>query len=232
MITLPLFITESNRIRMAFFCGLAFLFGYSIPNHFHYFIPQQLPLTEYDRAVPFLPWTIFVYTSEYVFFATAYFMLSDEVNRNRYIWSYFGVLLVGSIFFFFYPTTYPRGDYPLPTDIHPLTFAVFNWLRSVDDPSNCFPSMHVTCCFITAFSFLPETERRWKFWLYFIWAIAIAASTLPTKQHYLADVIGGGILSVVGYWVFFKKVKYIPVAEYSQRVRHVSRQLIESWRTE
>jgi membrane-associated phospholipid phosphatase len=217
--TLPLFIHRNNYIFMALLCGLAFFFGYEVPNHFHLYPPQQLRLTEFDRWVPFMPWSVLVYTSEYFLFATAYFALDDDENRNRYIWAYFGVLAVGAVFFVFFPTTYPRAEFPLPTNINPFIYSVFNSLRRFDDPSNCFPSMHVTCCYITAFAFLPRNESRKKFWIYFIWATLISASTLPTKQHYLADVMGGLVLSISGYWVFFKKVRYVPLSEYTARFR-------------
>ena len=208
---LPLFIHKNNRVLMALLCGVAFFFGYSVPNHFHLFPPQQLHLTALDRAVPLMPWTIFVYTSEYWLFISAYFLFRDELTRNKYIWSYFGVLFFGALFFVFFPTTYPRGDYPLPTDIHPFVYRIFQAVREADDPSNCFPSMHVTCCFLTAFAFLAKKESRVNFWIYFIWSTVIAMSTLPTKQHYIVDVMGGLALSISGYWVFFRKVKYVPL---------------------
>lgn len=208
--TLPLFIHKNNRVLMALFCGVAFFFGYSIPNHYHIFPPVQLPLTALDRAVPLMPWTIFVYMSEYVLFISAYFTFRDELTRNKYIWAYFGVLTVGAVFFIFFPTTYPRHDYPLPLDMNPFIYRAFAALREADDPSNCFPSMHVTCCFLTAYAFLEKTESRRSFWIYFAWATVIALSTLPTKQHYIVDVMSGLALSACGYWVFFKKAKYVP----------------------
>ncbi|MBI3541893.1 MAG: phosphatase PAP2 family protein [Deltaproteobacteria bacterium] len=213
MMTLPLFITKDNRVSMALLCGVAFFFGYSLPNHYHLFPPQQLPLTPLDRAIPLMPWTILVYTSEYYLFVSAYFLFREELTRNKYIWSYFGVLFLGALFFIFFPTTYPRADWPLPTDTHPLIYRIFSSLREADDPSNCFPSMHVTCCYITAYAFLHKGESRWHFWIYFLWSTAIAMSTLPTKQHYIVDVIGGLTLSAAGYWFFFKKIRYVPLNE-------------------
>lgn len=221
--TLPLFITKNNRVSMALLCAVAFFFGYTIPNHFHLFPPQYLPLTETDRAIPFLPWSVLVYTSEYLFFAFGYIAFKDDYNRNRYIWSYFGVLLVGALVFIFFPTTYPRGDFPLPNGMNSFTMLVFSALREIDDPSNCFPSMHVTCCYLTAFAFLPKTESRVTFWFFLIWATLISASTLPTKQHYIADVLGGLVLSGAGYWVFFKKVKYISMQEYLDAIKEFFR---------
>lgn len=217
--TLPLFINKHNRVLMALLCGVAFFFGYSIPNHYHLFVPQQLPLTEFERSIPLMPWTILIYTSEYWLFISAYFLFKEDLTRNKYIWGYLGVLTIGAFFFVFYPTTYPRGEYPLPTDINPWIYRAFAALRAADDPSNCFPSMHVTCCFLTAYAFLAKGESRRHFWIYFAWSVLIAWSTLPTKQHYIADIVGGLVLSWFGYWVFFKKAKYVPLTSLIRIVR-------------
>jgi len=208
---------------MAFLCGIAFFLGYTIPNHFHLFEPNLLPLTSWDTAVPFMPWTVFIYTSEYILFVSAYFLFSNEINRNKYIWAYFGVLFTGMLFFVFWPTTYPRGEFPIPPDTHWFTAKVFLTLRTIDNPSNCFPSMHVACCYLTAFAYLPKNESRLKFWIYFIWSTLVGLSTLPTKQHYVVDVVGGILLAVAGYYVFFKKVQYLPAAEYFRRLSFVRR---------
>ena len=229
VVVLPLFIHRDNKALMGVLCAFAFFIAYSIPNHYHLFPPQLLPLTEFDRAVPFMPWTIFIYSSEYLLFILAYIQFESEVNRNRYVWSYMGVLLIGAFFFVFFLTTYPRNDFPLPVGLDPLTYKIFAALRVADDPSNCFPSMHVTCCLLTALSFWSQDEKRWKFWFYFIWAALISASTLPTKQHYVVDIIGGIMVASFGYWFFFKRVKYIPLSEYIDRLRNASREMIEDW---
>jgi hypothetical protein len=36
-------------------------------------------------------------------------------------------------------------------------------------------------------------------------------------------VVAGLALSVAGYWVFFKKVKYVSTAEYAERIRAAGR---------
>ena len=79
--------------------------------------------------------------------------------------------------------------------------------------------MHVACCYLTALSFAPREESRGAFWFYFIWATLVAISTLPTKQHYVADVVSGATLAVVGYWFFFRTVRYIPSQEFVARLR-------------
>lgn len=223
MMTLPLFINRKNIWKMALVSALVFFLGYSIPNHFHLFEPQTLLLTEWDRSIPLMPWTIFVYISEYIFFVCAYFLFRGEETRNKYVWSFFGVTIFAAFIFIFFPTTYPRHDYPVPADTHAIVAYAFQVLRTLDNPSNCFPSMHVTCCLLTAFAFFENTETRPMRLLFLVWSLLITVSTLPTKQHYIVDLIGGLVLASFGYWVFFKKVRYVPLEEYRKQLDSILR---------
>lgn len=212
--TLPLLINKRNRIFIGFLWAAVFVTGYLIPNHFHLSEPKLLPMTWIDLVTPFEPWTVLVYTSEYYMFVLGYLLLSSDYNRDRYMWAFFGVTVISAVVFVFYPTTFPRADYPIPPDTHWFVYRVFSNLRSVDTPSNAFPSMHVCCCYLTVFAFLPREESRWKFWWFLAWTTAVAVSTLTTKQHYLADLIAGLVEAVVGYWIFFKWTRYVPVTDY------------------
>ena len=100
--TLPLFIHKNNRVLMAMFCGVSFFFGYSIPNHHHLYPPQLLHLTALDRAIPLMPWTILIYTSEYWLFISAYFMrmqVADWVQlpAPKLLWFNTGALILSSV---------------------------------------------------------------------------------------------------------------------------------------
>jgi len=63
---------------------------------------------------------------------------------------------------------------------------------------NYFPSLHVTFAFTLAF-FVAEGKNTRQKAICLVWASAVALSTLLTKQHYLLDVAGGLILSVICY---------------------------------
>ncbi len=205
LIKLPLFLTKKNKYAAAaIMYALGYLFYY-LTNHYPYFVEHYLPLTWIDREVPFLPYSVFIYISEYFYFGFVYFLLRNTDNLNKYLYSFFVLQLVSCSIFFLYPTTYPRENFPVPTDLPQWVQSTWTWLRTVDAPGNCFPSLHVSSVFLSAFVFWTDGQKK-LFWIFLVWSTAIALSTLTTKQHYLADIISGLSLAIVMFrWFHFKQ---------------------------
>jgi membrane-associated phospholipid phosphatase len=203
---LPLFLTEKNRHPIVAASALLAALVYMLSNHFHLYPPQLLPLSWVDQATPFLPQTVWMYMSEYVFFLAVYLACEDMTNLNKYLYSIMTLQFVSVIIFTLWPTTYPRELYPLPHHLDAITYSAFDSLRAADSPASCCPSLHVSSVFLSAFIFLDD--RRDKFPFYLIWATLIALSTLTTKQHYVLDVISGLLLAIGMYGFFHKLVPY------------------------
>lgn len=216
--TLPLIISKNNRFLMLAVCGVIFLVGYMIPNHIHFFPPQQLPLTRLEQAIPFWEWTFFIYVSEYFLFVWAFFLFDEWENLNRTAWAFLFASFLAAVVFLLFPTTYPRELFPLMSDPNSFVNFIFFNFRRIDDPSNTFPSLHVSCCFLTALAYLDKRESRKKFYFFFTWAFFISLSTLTTKQHYLIDVVAGLLYAITVYWIFFKKIKYISMDVFLGRI--------------
>ncbi|MCC7441375.1 MAG: phosphatase PAP2 family protein [Bdellovibrionales bacterium] len=204
--TLPLFLTRRNRIPTIAACGVVATLMYLGSNHFHLFEPGLLPMSWVDRTIPFIPWTVWIYTSEFALFFAVLGLSRDLRNTNKYLYAFLGLQTVSVTIFVLWPTTFPRDLYPLPTDIGSWTFALFNNLRTTDTPANCAPSLHVSSCYLSSFVFLEE--RRPLFPWFFAWSTAIAISTLTTKQHYLVDVALGFLFAAIFYWLFYRWMPY------------------------
>ena len=205
--TLPLFVTRGNKyVAGSLMYGLGYSLYY-ITNHYPVNIPQPLPLTWVDQNCPFLPYSVLIYISEYFFFAFVYILLSSYDNINRYLYSFFLLQAVSCFVFVVYPTVYPRELFPISAELPGWLQWTWGWLRMQDAPTNCFPSLHVSSVYLSAFAFLSDRQHK-LFWPFFIWATAIALSTLTTKQHYLADIISGITLSIFFYWWFHRKQGY------------------------
>ncbi len=204
---LPLIVTKKNK----YFTGaLMFALSYTIyylTNHHPVFTPVELPMSWIDQMTPLIPWTVVIYMSEYFYFAFVYILLKNTRNLSMYLYSFFSLQVFACIIFFFYPTTFPRANYPIPNDIAPWLMGMWKWLHTVDAPTNCFPSLHVSSVYLSAFAFRTDGQPR-TFWVFFIWSTAIATTTLTTKQHYIADVIFGIILAVCFYLWFHHKQTY------------------------
>jgi membrane-associated phospholipid phosphatase len=203
---LPIFMTRQNKWPVGVAVFIVAVALYLASNHIHIFPPQLLPMSWIDQAVPFLPNTVWIYISEYLFFVYVYASAKDMVNFNKYIYSFSFMQIVSVIIFWIWPTTYPRDAFPLPDDLNALTHWTFSNLRATDTPANCCPSLHVSSVYLSSFIFLDDQRKKFPF--IFLWGTAIAASTLTTKQHYLVDVIAGFLMAVLCYWFFHKMVPY------------------------
>lgn len=172
--------------------------------------PHILPLSIVDRWVPFFPTTIWLYLTEVLICIAAFYVAKDLTNLTRYLASMAAVTVAAVAVFVLFPTIFPRIHYPIPQDLNFLTFGLFNWIRKVDYPTNCLPSLHVAYSYLASFVFLQE--QRSKFIFFFVWATLIAISTMTTKQHYFIDVVIGLIFACLIYRLF---LYLIPNKQYS-----------------
>ncbi len=167
--------------------ALAYQIFYTIPNLYPLYAPKMISLMGVDLVTPFVPWTFVIYISHYVLALSAILLINSEENFWSYVRMMFLTLLISGSFFWFFPTVYPRPDYP-DVDNWLVSFTM-NLVRSADTPNNCFPSMHVATAVVT--TLIMRQVRPRFFWIYLSWTIAVLISTLTTKQHYFIDIIGG-----------------------------------------
>jgi membrane-associated phospholipid phosphatase len=203
---LPLFFNKKNKYPMGILMAIFAIAVYLPANHFHLSEPSLLPMHWIDTAIPFLPESVWIYISEYLFFVVVYLTCKDLGNLNKYFYSFLVLQVVSVVIFWLLPTTYPRDQFPLPLDLDAVTFFAFRLLRVADTPANCCPSLHVSSVYLSSFIFLDDQKK--KFPLFFLWGTAIAVSTLTTKQHYLIDVVTGLIMALATYWIFHKYIPY------------------------
>jgi membrane-associated phospholipid phosphatase len=209
--SLPTFITAQNKYTVGIYLFIFSVVVYLPANHFHFFTPELLPLLWIDRAIPFFPYSVWIYISEYIFFITVYLTCRDLKNLNKYFYSFVVLQSVSVVIFWVWPTTYPRELFELSAnDLDWVTFNVFTQLRQLDTPANCCPSLHVSSVYLSSFIFLDDQRKKFPF--FFSWGTAIALSTLTTKQHYLVDVVSGLMMAITFYWIFHRYVSYRPLS--------------------
>lgn len=180
------------------------------------FPPREwhVPELALDRAVPLVPLWALVYGALYLFLI----LLPVVVVRHdplirRTVYAYLLVWITAYLFFFWlYPTAAPR-----PEVVRGEGFAVWGLraLYSADPPYNCFPSLHVAHSFVSALA-SGRVHRRLGI-VATGFAALVALSTLFTEQHYLVDVIAGGVLALIAYALFLRGYPSDRVPELDRR---------------
>lgn len=172
---------------------------YMYPNMFATWPPHLLPLLRIDRETPFLPWTFFIYTSDYTIFLFVIALHQNKESFHSMARMCFATLVICGTFFVLYPTTYPRPSYPVEASA--LERLLMDVVWTADSPRNCFPSMHVALTGVATWSLRNHSKKVFGFFL--VWSLLIFASTLTTKQHYFVDIVGG--VTVMAMVAFLEK---------------------------
>ncbi len=141
-----------------------------------------------DQAIPFVPWTIWIYFGFFVFIATTVFRVEDAVFYRFVAASCLAASIAWTIVVLF-PITAPRPDPVLMEST--LYQRVFGFVHAADPHHISFPSLHVAVTWICNFQLWQRDGRVRRL----VIGIGISLSTLCTKQHILIDVVGGVLLA-------------------------------------
>lgn len=166
-----------------------------------------------DRLIPVVPAAALVYGAIYAFLILLpVFALQQRDLIRRTVWAYITVWTVAYVCFLLYPTVAPRPDKLMGDG-----FGVWGlrFLYDADPPYNCFPSIHVAHSFVSALACYRVHRRLGLFAT--ACATLVAVSTLLTKQHYVADVIGGAVLAWVAYRIFLRGYSRANVPDVERR---------------
>jgi hypothetical protein len=157
-------------------------------------------MTPLDEAIPFLAWTVWFYLG--LFIVVFHLSVWSIKSRAVYARAMASLLLAWSIayvFFIFFPSAYPR---PNVAELPGVTGLMLQWLHGVDRPNNTFPSLHVADMALVALAAWQDNKKRGTL------ILALAAlpilAILTTKQHYIADLIGGLVVAGVSHWMAFR----------------------------
>jgi membrane-associated phospholipid phosphatase len=160
--------------------------------------PARLPppSTGLDGAIPLLPVTSWLYLPGYVLaFVAAVALVPTRREFRAAIEAFVLVSTLAFFSFVFYPVASPPRPL-LPGELGGLSGWMMRWLYGLDPEANSFPSLHVSNAVICGGVVAAKEPRlRGPAWAL---AVAIALSTLTTRQHWIADVVSGAVLGLLG----------------------------------
>ncbi|MBA2660690.1 MAG: phosphatase PAP2 family protein [Bradymonadaceae bacterium] len=163
--------------------------------------PVMLPMTFIDHALPFIAITIWPYAALMIANVTLPFLLERREFRAVLI-AYAIAIVLNVLIWSLFPTTFPRP--PLPEGAS-ISEQFYRWLMSLDQPTNCFPSGHVTIPAVLVWGLgVQWPQRRWWMWSLLV---VMSLTIVTTKQHYFWDLLGGlgtaGIGAAIAYRFYY-----------------------------
>lgn len=147
-----------------------------------------------ERSIPFIPWTIWIYFSFFIYVGSTVFRVEDRLFWQFVASAALAATIAWSIVLLL-PITADRPDPNLiESDLYRQIYA---FVHAADPHHISFPSLHVTVTWICNFLLWGRSGRGLRFAL----GVGISLSTLFTKQHLVPDVIGGVFLAWFCVWI-------------------------------
>lgn len=200
MPTLPL-IPEDKKIKYLTVGAISFLVAYLGSAFWGLPRAHLIGFSWADEQIPFLPWTVWLYTSQYFVLPASFIWVRKPENYSHMYYAMLAAILSSCTVFFFYPTMIPR-----PENLGSGVVDTVRWLLyKVDAPTNCFPSLHVAFACLSSIYVMREHKLIGA--ISWIWSILIIISTMTLKQHYVIDVMGGMIVAFLSYHLTLALIK-------------------------
>jgi len=158
-----------------------------------------MPVTWLDGAIGFQPAALPVYLSLWLYVSLPPVLMQTRREITQYGVRIGALCLAGLALFYLWPNAVPAAQ------IDWSRYPGVALLKGVDAAGNACPSLHVATSVFSAIWF----HYRFRHLGYgravqlanILWCVAIAYSTLATKQHVAVDVLAGTVLAFIMAWL-------------------------------
>lgn len=150
---------------------------------------------EWERRIPFLPWTVVPYWSVDLLYGLSFFLWPTRPALLAHAKRLLFAQLISVACFIALPLHFA---FERP-HVDGLPGQLFSLLFGFDKPFNQAPSLHISLLVILWASYAIHVRRSWH-WLLHVWFALIGISVLTTYQHHFIDVPTG---LLVGYLCLF-----------------------------
>lgn len=168
-----------------------------------------------ELGIPFIPEAAIVYMSIYPLFVAAPFILRKRMEFLALAMTLNLAILVAGICFLLFPA---QVGFPPPKDFGAFP-NLYHFADKLSLTYNLVPSLHVALSTICIAVFAERTTMIWKT-LFWLWAAAIAVSTLLIHKHHFLDVATGFLLAWAVLRFFHRRLMHAPVAERTCRLNY------------
>ena len=151
----------------------------------------------WERAIPFLTWTIVPYRSTHVFFALSFYVCRNRVELDSHSKRLLMAQVIAVACFIVFPL---RVSFARPQIAGAFEF-LFDALHMLDLPFNQAPSLHVATMTIL-FDLYMRALPRWSLPAFAVWSLIVIGSVMTTYQHHFIDVPTGFLLGLLCVWMW------------------------------
>ena len=153
----------------------------------------------WDAGVPFVPWTLLPYMSSVPMLVLGFLAVPDRQGLRALSQRAMLATVLATLAFAVWPL---RVTWTRPVPDVPLLAVLNEALGRLDAPYNQWPSLHVAYCVILWPALASRLRSGAARFALAGWLSLVAASTVLTHQHHLADLAGGALLGgLVVRWV-------------------------------
>ncbi|WP_157845042.1 phosphatase PAP2 family protein [Chryseobacterium indologenes] len=178
-------------------CAIVFTVVY---NYTAWLISRQKTVPsfvfDFEKYIPFLPWTIIPYMTSGLFFVLVFFLCKNREQLKVLTSRVLFVTITAGICFLLFPLKFSLVK---PETDHFLLGYSFRFLETFDSPFNQAPSLHIAYAFI----FWPVLRSLKRLRIFcMLWLILLGLSTLTTYQHHCIDILSGAVLAHLSFVLF------------------------------
>ncbi len=178
-------------------------------------VPWRLQVDlPWERQLPFVPWTVWIYLSMDVLLLLAPLVLRTRRELLPLWLVLVGETVVAAVCFVLLPVTPHFAPFVAPDGVTGVAFA---FADTINLTGNLLPSLHVAYALTAGLAFSHAARQQGRglvvqgSWI--VWALAIAVSTVLLRQHHVLDVAGGLVLGAGGWFLVGRWARSTSVLE-------------------
>jgi hypothetical protein len=179
-------------LRWSLALALLFVVTYGSTNWLAAMRPARFRLYfDWELAIPFVPWMIWIYLSVQVFLALPLFVL-DAAGISRLGRAFALATLAAAVIHLALPADL---GWPRPATV--VGYRIFEPLFSIDRPHNLAPSLHIVYSALACMAIWSAAKRVWIKALAAVWLALLVCSVALVHQHHLVDIASGLALAAL-----------------------------------
>ncbi|MGU3375247.1 phosphatase PAP2 family protein [Chryseobacterium sp. M5A1_1a] len=186
-----------QKLYALILCSVVFMMIYNY-TAWHISTLAEVPsfVFDFEKHIPFIPWTIIPYMTSGLFFCMVFFFCNSKEQLKVLTQRMLFVTIVAGICFLLFPLKF---SFPKPETENLFFGYAFQFLKTFDSPFNQSPSLHIAYAFI--FWTVFRNIKKGRFFV-LVWLILLGISTLTTYQHHFIDILTGSLLAHISFIVF------------------------------